>query len=285
MKYHNFNTETLSSVFDTYVSSVLGYASEVWGFHRAIDVEKVHTSFCKNILGVAKSTYHDLVYYELGRLPMHVVRKLKILKYWTKIRSTNNCILKACYEQKVQDNDEWTVNIKLELDNLGLGYLWNSSLDRKIMYMLIESKFHEIHTQELLCNIQNSSKGYLYQHLVDNSGMQFYLRKPIENKYKKSISRIRMSSHKLNIESGRYNNIARVNRVCTLCNHRDVEDEFHFILKCPFYADLRTKYIKQYYFRRPSVFKLIQLLSVKNVKELNNVGKFIHFAFKRRLEA
>ena len=43
-----------------------------------------------------------------------------------------------------------------------------------------------------------------------------------------------MNSHQLNIESGRFQNIARQNRLCTLCNCQDIEDELHFILKCPF---------------------------------------------------
>ena len=40
-----FNIETCLSVFDTYVSSVLNYGCEVWGFHKASNVEKTHTNF------------------------------------------------------------------------------------------------------------------------------------------------------------------------------------------------------------------------------------------------
>ena len=35
------------------------------------------------------------------------------------------------------------------------------------------------------------------------------------------------------IELGRHNNIPRNERKCTLCNLNDIEDEFHFVLKCP----------------------------------------------------
>ena len=41
------------------------------------------------------------------------------------------------------------------------------------------------------------------------------------------------------------------------------------------FSDIRKKFIKRYYYNRPSVFKACQLLSVKNVKELTNLGKFI----------
>ena len=37
-----FNIETMLSVFDTYVNSILSYGSEVCGFHRGQDIEKNH---------------------------------------------------------------------------------------------------------------------------------------------------------------------------------------------------------------------------------------------------
>ena len=36
-----FNIETMLSVFDTYVNTVLSYGLEVWGFHPDQDVEKI----------------------------------------------------------------------------------------------------------------------------------------------------------------------------------------------------------------------------------------------------
>ena len=62
----------------------------------------------------------------------------------------------------------------------------------------------------------------------------------------------------------------------------DIEDEFHYILKCPTYQNFRSKYIKSYYRTRPSVFKLVQLLSMENVKELCNLGKFLINTYELR---
>jgi hypothetical protein len=39
-----------------------------------------------------------------------------------------------------------------------------------------------------------------------------------------------------------------------MCNLDDDEDEFHFILKCPKYADLRNLYVKKYFFIKKQVF-------------------------------
>jgi hypothetical protein len=50
-------------------------------------------------------------------------------------------------------------------------------------------------------------------------------------------------------------------RVCSMCNLNVVEDEYHFILQCEKYIDVRRRYLKKYYWQIPSCFKLVQLLS------------------------
>jgi hypothetical protein len=100
--------------------------------------------------------------------------------------------------------------------------------------------------------------------------------------FKPLISRYRLHAHSLNIETGRYYNIDRHARICNMCNNNDIEDEYHFILECSKYVEIRRKYIKPYYCINPSAFKLTQLLSVQNIKELNNLGKYLYVAGKIR---
>jgi hypothetical protein len=90
-----------------------------------------------------------------------------------------------------------------------------------------------------------------------------------------------LSSHKLAIEVGRLKKVDRGCRKCFNCDSL-IEDEFHFILKCPVYNNLRKRYIKPYYWKKPSVFKLLQLYSAQNIKDMCNLGKFIHLAIKIR---
>jgi hypothetical protein len=71
-------------------------------------------------------------------------------------------------------------------------------------------------------------------------------------------------------------------RTCNDCYDNLIEDEYHFILVCKKYDNIRKAYIKLYYWRRPSSFKLVQLLSAHNVKELNKLGKFLCLAEKIR---
>ena len=207
----------------------------MWGLHKAPDVEKVHSSFCKTLLGVKKSTTNDLVYFELGRLPLYISRKLRIIKYWLKLRKSENCILKACLAQRILDNDEWIISIKNELNTLGLMYIFEGNfVHENNVFFIIKSRFNDVYQQNMLSRIQNTTRGALYKHLV-------YLQKSLNPTYRKYLSKFRLSAHSLNIEKGRYNNTNRRDRICTLCNSSDIEDEFHFILKCPIYNDLRVR--------------------------------------------
>ena len=62
----------------------------------------------------------------------------------------------------------------------------------------------------------------------------------------------RLQNLELRIETGRYERIAEVNRVCFNCNDA-VESEEHVLMDCPLYQDLReilfskiTKYIPDF---------------------------------------
>ena len=98
------------------------------------------------------------------------------------------------------------------------------------------------------------------------------------------LCKFRMQSNALNIETGRYRSVDRNLRLCTLCSRNEVEDEFHFILVCPVYNDIRRRYIKPYYLRRTCVFKLVQLFSARSTKTLTNLAKYLYYASAKRLD-
>jgi len=65
-----------------------------------------------------------------------------------------------------------------------------------------------------------------------------------------------MQAHLLNIETGIYKAGSREQRICTVCNISEIEDELHFILQCPVYSELRVQYIKLYYWYYNLVLKM-----------------------------
>ena len=82
-------------------------------------------------------------------------------------------------------------------------------------------------------------------------------------KYRKILAKLRLSSHNLQIVSGWHYKIPRHDRKCILCNLNDIKDEFHFVLICPFYSDLRAQLIPKYYVKKPNMIKFIALLNIE----------------------
>ena len=80
----------------------------------------------------------------------------------------------------------------------------------------------------------------------------------LDDAKRKIITRWRLSSHKLRIETGRYSRpfIERENRLCRLCNV--MEDEIHAVFDCDAHRLIREKY------------KEILKLEDRNIKELFN---------------
>ena len=60
-------------------------------------MERLHLELFKRLLGVKKSTCNIMAYFELGRIPLEYMRLFRIIKYWFKLLTTTNCILKEAY--------------------------------------------------------------------------------------------------------------------------------------------------------------------------------------------
>ena len=97
-------------------------------------------------------------------------------------------------------------------------------------------------------------------------------------------SNVRTSSHILRIESGRHGRIrvSRNERLCTFCEMNCIEDEYHFIIECPFYHSLRKKYIDKKYYVKPSMFKFVNLMKSGEYIIILNICKFVKYAFEKR---
>ena len=66
-----------------------------------------------------------------------------------------------------------------------------------------------------------------------------------KNPSRKTLVKLRISSHKLRIETGRYDNIPRDERLCNLCNCNRIEDETHFLLDCPSFSSIRQMFFSK----------------------------------------
>ena len=91
--------------------------------------------------------------------------------------------------------------------------------------------------------LEESSRANFYT-LFSNFDHQLYLETIKITKFRIALCKLRLSSHRLEIEVGRWaqpNRTPLDQRKCRICNI--VEDEFQFLLECELYKQIRKKNI------------------------------------------
>ena len=84
-KFDIFTPRHNLELFDELVSPIFNYGTEVLGFFKASQIERIPLQFCKRLLGVKKCTQNNFVYGELRRISYQRQRYFIIVKYWLKI--------------------------------------------------------------------------------------------------------------------------------------------------------------------------------------------------------
>ena len=99
-----------------------------------------------------------------------------------------------------------------------------------------------------------------------------------------SMSKLRLSNHRLVIETGRHKKIGKLDRKCPFCPSK-IEDEEHFLTTCPTYNIARDKLLAEIplqiqSLRNDRVALFQYLMKGKNI--LRHTAKFITNAFSTR---
>ncbi|KAL4221122.1 hypothetical protein ACF0H5_019381 [Mactra antiquata] len=254
----------LCQLLDSFVGSILAYSCEIWGFGKSNEIERIHLKFLKKIINVRSNTSNIAVYGELGRYPLYITRRLRILKYWLKIIDTDIIIIEAVYKKSLEDclngKTNWVSNVRKLLSEYGFNYVFNNPLDINNNQFLssFKQRMIDCFLQDWYRKKSDSSCLFLYDHVKTSFNYESYLDK-LPCDLRNYLVSIRLSSHSLRIQTGRYgsNRIPRNERLCIFCNLNDLEDEFHFVLSCPCFSDIRRSYIDTYFYNNPSMFKFI----------------------------
>ena len=228
-------------------TGIIMYGSEVWGVYDYKEIDNLHLKFCKLVLGVKPQTSHVAILGELGRFPLSVLCKERSLKYWiNKMKNPDSLVHKIFVNHRnvfVNSNaNVYYSSLKRLLNNLGFGNILNDfnfetnylpSLLQRVRDQYIQTWHDTLSNQskmEYLCLYKNDFEHENYIDIVKNE------------KYRKELSRFRLSSHSLYIETGRYENVNRQDRLCKVCTQNVLESEYHFLLCCSAYSELRVKY-------------------------------------------
>ena len=148
---------------------------------------------------------------------------------------------------------------------------------------LFKRRIRDQFIQEWNTGINNCSKLDYYSKFKKTFCYEEYLDILNTDTLRKTLTCFRLSAHTLEIETGRYNGIDRSNRFCKLCNQHLVETEYHFLLCCTKYTDIRNKYLGHQSW--PTLNKFNNIIASNKKALLYKTTKFLKEAFDIRKNA
>ena len=220
-----------------------------------------------------------------------------MFKYLTHIQKSKNNLLTEAYRLSVDLSnkgiDSWVNFIKSILSYLNIKADLNSNskyLYRKVLNALItkfilnwKEKTQSTHGE----NKHTGNKLRTYSLFKQNFTMEKYLQFGSRNQ-RRNLCKFRISNHKLEIEQGRYKNISADKRLCKLCKN-NVEDEIHFLLKCPVLNDVRNTNLSKIHELYPNTErlndkdKLIWLMSTEDSNLIHLVYQLLSSLSEERI--
>ena len=231
-------------MFDHTIKPVLLYGSEIWSIFSAEKLNKLrdsyfnklcsdliaeilHVKFCKYVLEISRRSTNIAIAGELGRYPLFLEVILNMIKYFIHLSNPICTALvaeffEASRKLHLENKRSWYRNITEVIDYFGMDKckIFNlKSTLKKIIFQCLCMKYKNTWKSELFNDKRHNSCGNklrTYRLFKDQFVYEPYLNWGTYNQ-RNILTKFRISSHKLEIQKGRYMNIPAEQRICRLC--------------------------------------------------------------------
>ena len=237
--------------------AALLYSAEAWGDLSLVEKSLLATErkALKSILGIKSGTSNDIVYHEINQPDIIASIKDRQFKFAKKIKQLGpgEALMKEIWDMCVIDDEPTSMR-----------HHYETAKDGNCAMNIDARKNRIINSDESMCDRYRSICGIehnsiLYQSCIDDTK-------------RKTITRWRLSSHQLRIETGRYSRpyTEKKDRLCQICDV--VEDESHALYDCRAHKFIRERYEQSINFTSRDIK---QLLNPSTAAEITNVASFL----------
>ena len=215
-----------SLVMDAAAVSSIFYGCETWLTGNPKHAIKIYNQLIKCLLGVRQKTSADLCLVESGKPPAKELIQKRLKSF----------LEKKMHERDMEEPFQIVYNMCRNENSPGFKFLQKMA-----------SRNTDVDSLEKVSlairNNANATKFVTYCTVLnpDLSTHTAYGKICIPDYVRVSFTRLRVMSHNLKVETGRWSRLARENRVCQ-CDRSCVQDEKHVLLECPMSAPLRQRY-------------------------------------------
>ena len=283
------DNKVMFKIFYSKILPILHYGSEIWGFDKCVDIERVHVGFCKSMLKLHRNTPDVAVRGELGRVPLKTYRYYNIINYWLRLLTHNQYRLtKEAYSLQliwVESNVKcWAYKVKELLLSYGFGEVWyNQGVGNKSMFKIaFKNRCNDIAMQNWHAEVEDMDRLRYYKMFKTVLSNEEYIEK-IKKEDLSAYSNFRCNSLPLRGLTGRlYENLEYRDCKCLICNTEAIEDEYHFLVICPVYISIRQQYLPSMLYNAPTKNKFIQFMELKTNASINCTVAYLKRALQER---
>ena len=128
------------------------------------------------------------------------------------------------------DISPWIKTVQNILYESGLSNVWHfpNAVNHKWLNNCLKIRLHDEYSQTWSANVFHDDKCITYRIFKEVFEFESYLTL-LPERLRILFTQFRLGNTKLPIETGRWFNIDRNERYCTLCNINDIGDEFHLL--------------------------------------------------------
>ena len=218
MKFTNFCKSNKNAplhvkldILDKCVTASVIYGCETWG-SNVNDAERCYRAGLKTAMNVRQNLNNEIVHIETGRWPLRILIKKQQLNFWLQMKEYVSLhpesALGKVYNMAVVSNSPYLKYYQKLEATFG---------DPKICDETLRKQFADSFKQKFEHQLDLDSDCKLGTYYQINPSLSSYVPNPqttLEGE-REIVTRFRTGSHSLAIETGRYANVPRENRLCS----------------------------------------------------------------------
>ncbi|VDH90629.1 Hypothetical predicted protein [Mytilus galloprovincialis] len=228
------------------VVPVADYASEIWGLKKYDFADKLQSRAARTFLGVGKRAPIPYLTGETCWMEVQLRHHLNMIRLWARIiNMSSNRLPKIAYLSEKEKNrrNSWALEIKTILGKCDLLNHYNMSsllgMSNKNFLGLVKHRLTTIAAENWKAECAGMPKLRTYVKIKSDYCQEPTLLKTLSTKKRAVLSKLRSGTFPIEIEKGRYRQLPVERRICKLCTKQAIEDEIHFVIKCPAYDQER----------------------------------------------
>lgn len=254
-KFRDCTFNTFTKLYNTGITPILDYSAGIWGYKDRKVINDTQNRAIRYFLGVHKFTPIIGLEGEMGWDHSNIRRHKSMISLWNRyVTMDSDRLTRKLFEFDFRlNNNNWCTEIHTILRNTNQENLfWSKSIcDIGMTVDKLRQNAEEIWKKNIKCK----TKLRTYTIFKSTFNTETYLKLNLVKWERSTLAQFRLGVLPLEIETGRYKRKKEENgslrklevneRLCKLCSENEVEDEIHFLLKCPNYNEERIALLNQ----------------------------------------